>query len=314
MTRRDKHEVAGIAGESDELAGTRYSAVRRLGRGAAGTVFEANHREVGKRVAVKLLHAHLAGDERILERLTIEAQAQARIDHPNLVPVHDVGTTPDGRPFYVMPLLVGRSLQEELDERDEILAREARGLVLELLEALSAVHREGVHRDVKPSNIFLCERPRTLKLLDLGVLKVAEHAQLIAPPKVVTQVGISVGTPRYMSPEAARGRQVDARADLYSVGLVLYRMIAGRGPFDDHASVCSMLIAQVKDEPEPPSIYASQHISPEARRAGHAGHRQAAGRSVFYGKGLRARAQGVALRHVFGGRAGALAADSAGRA
>ncbi|MBI4953275.1 MAG: protein kinase [Myxococcales bacterium] len=260
----------------DPLAGdTKYAVVRRLGAGGMGQVYEALHRALGATVVVKLLHEHLADNPRSVDRMRLEAQALARLRHPNLVAVTDFGVAPGGAPYFVMERLVGASLADELRARGPLAAREAIGIVRQALAGLGVAHEAGlVHRDVKPANIFLCrtgvaaggapaaEEPR-VKLLDFGVAKVVHAASdAPAPLALPTRKGVLVGTPRYASPEQVLGGPVDARADLYSMGLVLYACLCGRGPFDDCPSAVDMLQAHATRTPEPPSRHAPPSHGP----------------------------------------------------
>ncbi|MCC6522939.1 MAG: serine/threonine protein kinase [Polyangiaceae bacterium] len=258
----------------DPLAGDpKYAVVRRLGAGGMGQVYEALHRALGATVVVKLLHEHLADNPRSVDRMRLEAQALARLRHPNLVAVTDFGVAPGGAPYFVMERLVGVSLADELRAHGPLAAREAIGIVRQALAGLGVAHEAGlVHRDVKPANIFLCrtaapalpraEAPR-VKLLDFGVAKVIHAASdAPAPLALPTRKGVLVGTPRYASPEQVLGGRVDARADLYSMGLVLYACLCGRGPFDDCPSAVDMLQAHATRTPEPPSRHAAPSHGP----------------------------------------------------
>lgn len=264
--------------EQDPLAGHgKYRAVRALGQGGMGEVFEAEHQGLGTRVVIKLLHAELADKPHLLDRMRIEAQALARLRHPNLVRVTDFDVTPAGRPFFVMEYLDGRNVKDEAEQRGGALpAGEALEIVRQALAGLAVAHEAGlVHRDVKLDNLFLVDPPasastaseplagRTVKVLDFGVAKVL-HAgeQAPAPLAVPTDSGVVVGTPRFFAPEQARGKPLDHRADIYSMGLVLYSLLAGRGPFDHATSVSEMARAHAFDLPEPPSHFAAQALSP----------------------------------------------------
>ncbi len=259
--------------ETRLLDGTAYKAVRPLGRGGMGEVFEAEHLGLKKRVVVKLLRPELCGDRSLVERLHIEAQALARLDHPGIVGVHDMGTTAEGRPFFVLDYLSGRTLADELKVRGTLPVQEALGLALEVLEALAAAHEAGlVHRDIKPSNVFLVDArkptgmngataagppPRRVKLIDFGVVKVQSAPFDRAFP---TEQGQFVGSPATASPEQARGEAVDPRSDLYAVGVLLYLMIAGKSPFPNAVIPRSALAAHVLDVPAPLSKRATQPI------------------------------------------------------
>jgi eukaryotic-like serine/threonine-protein kinase len=261
--------------EPDPLTGTAYRCSMRagrpvrLGRGAMGEVLEAEHVALGKRVAVKLLRAELAANPDVVDRLRLESQI-ARIVHPNLVSITDVGCTPEGRPFLVMERLTGHTLRAELTNRGHLPIGEAIDLVRQLLAGLGALHRAGiVHRDVKLENLFLCEPidggGRTLKLLDFGVAKVID-ARLCpdtpAPLALATREGVAVGTPRYIAPEVALGGPVRPCADVYAAGMVLYMLVAGRDPFHELRDFLSLIRAHATVDPCPPSTLAPQPVSP----------------------------------------------------
>jgi serine/threonine protein kinase len=226
-------------GPGDVLEG-RYEIVRPLGAGAMGVVFEARHRELGKRVAVKAMRTDVAGDADLIARFRQEAQAASAIGHPNIVEVFDLGTAA-GSLFMVMELLPGQSLAELL-AREPLLTPERAGRIsAQVLSALAAAHRQGiVHRDLKPDNIFLVKREddaEFVKLLDFGIAKIlaaADERRVPAgqTPKP-TQYGIVMGTPQYMAPEQARGLPgIDHRVDLWATGCVLYEALCGRTPFE----------------------------------------------------------------------------------
>ena len=244
----------------DPFFGTPYRTVRHLAAGGMGDVFVIAHRQLGREFVAKLLHQRFAADGRLLDRMRIEAQALGRLDHPNIVTVSGFGTARDGRPFIVMELLRGRTLAAELSLRGHLPPIEALYYLRQLLLALGAAHTLGVvHRDIKPENLFLVERPdgtRFLKVLDFGVARVLpgfdEHAP--KPLALPTDTGIVVGTPRFVSPEGATGEKVDQRADLYTAGLVLYVLLAGRGPFDHLRGDAALLSAHAHGRPTPPSI------------------------------------------------------------
>ena len=251
--RRASSTLAGA-----RLAGTPYLVVRAVGRGGMGTVYEVEHAELGRRAALKVLHRHHHDRPDLAARLREEARLQARLRHPNLVEVFDLGVTADGRPWFAMPLLLGRDLRDELGRGGALPADAAAALVAQALDGLSAAHAAGfVHRDVKPENLFL-EADGTLKVLDFGVAKA-----LGGGAGGATDHGASPGTPRSMAPEQCAGGPVDARADVYAAGLVLYELVAGRGPYDDllgndHA----LRYAHCTRRPAPPSAISPRPVPP----------------------------------------------------
>lgn len=241
------------AGPSPELLeplldGTAYRAISFLGAGGMGAVWRIEHRFLRKRFALKVLHAHLRA---FADRMRLEAEAMGRLNHPGIVEVIDFWIAADGRPCLVMELLEGCTLWDELAERVRLPVEEALDIARQILSALVGAHGLGiVHRDLKPENIFLHEAPglgRVTKVLDFGIARVLPDAPPSAPNPTAfrTVTGAPLGSHRFMSPEAWRGAKVDARADVYSLGLILYVMLAGQGPFDAGESM-----------PAPPSTYA----------------------------------------------------------
>jgi serine/threonine-protein kinase len=275
--RREQSPLAGDGGPApaaDALAGTPYRFVRKIGRGGMGEVVEAEHVALGKRVVVKLLHRSLASRPDLVDRMRLEAQALARLAHPNLVVVHDYGRTPEGRPYIVMEQLVGRTLREELRSRGRLPPAEAIELVRQTLSGLAAAHALGlVHRDVKLENLFVCdaaEGARTLKVLDFGIAKVLPAARSPGAPEPLafpTEEGVAIGTPRFFAPEQARGQAVDARTDVYATGVVLYTLLAGRGPFDHLHALYELSQAQADEMPAPPSHHAGVPLPEDLERA-----------------------------------------------
>lgn len=251
------------------LDGTPYRFVARLGEGGMGTVLEAEHTGLAQRVVVKLLKAELAARSDLVDRLRVEAQALARLAHPNLVKVTDFGTTAAGRAYLAMERLQGRTLAEELTRRRPIPVAEALALMSQALAGLHAAHVAGlVHRDVKPENLFLCH-DGTLKVLDFGVAKVVDEAALsgLVRPRFSTHEGGMVGTPHFAAPEQLEGGVVTPATDVYAAGLVLYELLSGVHPFAKHKTADAIHHAQLVEMPPPPSRVSSQAISPELDRA-----------------------------------------------
>jgi serine/threonine-protein kinase len=203
-----------------------------------GEVYIVEQAFLGRRFALKIIKPQHGDNHRFADRMRIEAQAAARLNHPNIVQVIDFWIAADHRPCMVMELLSGRTLSAELVERRRLPLAEALALTGQMLSALGAAHDLGiVHRDIKPENLFLhqpVDHPRVLKVLDFGIARVLPSAPHLAPKPldVPTKTGTFLGSPRFASPETVHGEHVDQRADLYSVGLVLYIMLTGRGAFD----------------------------------------------------------------------------------
>jgi serine/threonine-protein kinase len=229
--------------DGESISGTRYRVVRLIGVGGMGTVYEVEHTELGKRFVLKALLRELSRREDLVIRLRNEWRALGRLEHPNIVTVTDAGTSSNGVPFYVMERLEGETLAQRMRRTRRFPVREAVEIAIGVLEGLAAAHQIGVvHRDVKPPNIFLLNGGRA-KVLDFGVAKIADD------PGVVTARGVAVGTPRYMSPEQARGEAVDGRADVYAVGLILFETIAGVSPFDDARDANELILAHLAKAP-----------------------------------------------------------------
>lgn len=254
----------------DILRGTAYRATRELGQGSMGLVVEAEHLALGTMFVVKLLHQALAERPDFVDRMRIEAQSLARLRHPNLVTVTDFSVTPAGIPFLVMERLAGHTIAEERRLRRAFPLEEAIDMARQTLAGLAVVHEAGiVHRDIKAGNLFLCDGPpgrRTVKLLDFGIAKVlasAPRGRAPQPLRYPTAEGVTIGTPRCLSPEQARGLVVDARTDLYAVGVLLYTLLVGVGPFDHLRTSIDLLHAHIHLVPVPPSQRAFQSIPPE---------------------------------------------------
>lgn len=239
------------------VPGTRYSVLGHLGSGGMGSVYLVEHTELGKQFVLKALFRELAGRKDLVGRLRQEWRALARLNHPNIVNVTDAGTSDNGVPFYVMERVEGETLSDLLRREHALGIPRAVSLCAAVLEGLSAAHEIGiVHRDVKPPNIFVVAGG-SVKLLDFGIAKLADQSA-----EVITARGIAIGTPRYMSPEQAKGQAVDARADLYAVGLVLFETIAGTGPFDDARDANELLLCHLSKPPPRLSAF-HRGVTPE---------------------------------------------------
>ena len=216
--------------EVGHLLGGKYQIVRRIGVGGMGSVYEAKHAGLGTPVAIKVLLQQLAKVPTVADRFRREAQVSATLKSPHVIQVTDVDQLPDGRPYLVMELLEGESLQDYLEKHETLSREEAVDLGLQILLGLECAHALGVvHRDLKPGNVFLDTRGvgRVAKLLDFGVAKVKATPEFQA----LTRPGMVMGTPEYMAPEQAfSADQADARSDLYSVGVMLYEMLSGKLP------------------------------------------------------------------------------------
>ena len=224
----------------DPIVGTQigqYRVGRPVGAGGIGSVFEATHQQIGRRVAIKVLRAEHARNQETVTRLFNEARAVNRVEHPGLVQIFDCDYLPDGRAYLVMEFLQGETLSARLRRyRSPMSEPEARRISWQLASALAAAHKKSiVHRDLKPGNIMLVPDPmgnavERVKLLDFGIAKLDAQSLNLEDP--LTRTGALMGTPHYMSPEQCRGaRGVDDRADVYSLAVIMFQMLAGRLPF-----------------------------------------------------------------------------------
>ena len=211
----------------------RYRVLRQLGEGGMGVVYEAEDENLGRTVAIKRIHEAGMAPPQARERLWREARSAARVNHPNLCQIYEIGEE-DGDPYLVMEKLEGESLADAI-ARHPFAVGEAVQIVLGMLNALEAMHRRGLlHRDLKPSNVFLTEHG--VKLLDFGLARLFDPASFVDPAdrklaEPITATRMLLGTPRYMPPEALRGEDLDVRADLWSVGALLFEMLSGKPPF-----------------------------------------------------------------------------------
>jgi eukaryotic-like serine/threonine-protein kinase len=231
----------------------KYEVIGFLGRGGMGSVFLAKNRALDAPVAIKVLSRELARRGDGADRLLREARAAAKLNHPNVVRVFDVGRLETGSPFIVMERLVGADLEQVLRERSSLPSAEAAGYVAEACRGLAHAHERGfVHRDLKPANLFVChDGPEpTIKLLDFGISKPASASSVEGD---LTQDGDLLGSPHYMSPEQLRSsRSVDHRTDIWALGVILYRLVTGTHPF--HArGLAGLAVAIATDPPKPPS-------------------------------------------------------------
>jgi serine/threonine protein kinase len=235
-----------------DLLDGKYRLVRRLGEGSAAEAWEAENVLLERTVAIKILHAHLATESATRARFLAEARAAARIAHPNVVDVFDIGVSSEGSPFIVMELCDGETLSTVIDGRGAMGVSYAADLMMQVLAALHAAHALGiVHRDLKPDNLIVVHpRPDqpTLKVLDFGIAQgVFGETGALAE-----EGGFVFGTPEYMPPEQARGESVDARADLYAAGAILYELLTGVVPFAG-SSATETLALMLTRAPTPPS-------------------------------------------------------------
>ena len=250
---RAAHDPTKLIGR---VVGGKYQVERILGRGGMGTIYVAVQQPLGRRVALKVLHPSLGedGDPEFQKRFLLEAATLSQLAHPNIVVVHDYGSLEDqpGACFMVMELLEGRTINQVLNDVGTFDTARALRITRDIARALRAAHDLGViHRDLKPANVMLSPGPdgETVKVLDFGLVKVVRDDS-----EELTQEGRFLGSPRYMSPEQIQRLPMDGRSDLYSLGVILYRMLSGQVPFAGEHAVQTLMAHLSK--PVPPM---SQH-------------------------------------------------------
>jgi serine/threonine protein kinase len=232
-----------------------YLVIRKLGEGGMGAVYLAEDTRLDRKAAIKTLRPELAADPAHRERFEREAKAAARVEHDHIVPIWQIGTTPDGTPFIAMPFLQGETLDSRLQREPGANLGILLKVAKEVADGLAAAHNKGlIHRDIKPGNVWLegdlsskqlVEQIRRCKILDFGLVRTVD-----TDDSQLTASGAILGTPAYMAPEQAKGEKVDHRADLFSLGVMLYRMATGALPFQG-SNAMAVLIALTTETPPP---------------------------------------------------------------
>jgi serine/threonine-protein kinase len=241
--------------EEEDLVGRvlagRYRIVALLGAGGMGSVYRAEHVHMRKAVAIKVLHREMTSMPEVVARFEREAVAAARIEHPNVATATDFGSLDNGSFYLALEFVEGQSLAALIKAEGPLDEARALRIARQITDALAAAHSAGiVHRDLKPDNVMLVDREHAnafVKVLDFGIAKVKLETSSDQP---LTQMGVVFGTPEYMSPEQARGLDVDARSDLYALGLILYEMLNGTSPFR-HEDLVAVLTRQITMNPDP---------------------------------------------------------------
>ncbi|HTR52043.1 MAG TPA: serine/threonine-protein kinase, partial [Kofleriaceae bacterium] len=256
----------GFALEPGTMLGD-YRIEGKLGEGGMGVVFSAIHPLIGKRAAIKVLKKELCADPIALERFINEARAVNEIGHPNIVDIFTFGETLGGRSYLVMEWLKGTTLRDRI-ARERLRLPDVCAIVRPLARALAAAHDKGIiHRDLKPENVFLVDvkgEATIVKLLDFGIAKLGRAGRSLER----TATGEMVGTPMYIAPEQARGREIDARADIYSLGGIVFELLTGRPPFV--ADNAMDMVAQHLIEPPPSPRELAPDVPIELDRVVHA--------------------------------------------
>jgi eukaryotic-like serine/threonine-protein kinase len=247
------------------VVGDRYITQKLIGEGGWSAVYLAFDRVLHRDVALKLLHRPLAANPDNLQRFKREAMAASKLNHANIAAIYDYGVLPSGQPYIVMEHLVGESLSERIEKRTATSETEAIEIVFQVASALSHAHKNGIlHRDIKPSNIFVLSDTdngaatgTNVKLLDFGLAKLLDDDRF----STMTDSGVALGTPSYMSPEQIQRKKVDCRTDIYSLGCTLYELLTGVKPFQ--GSVMDCMHAHLLEDPPPMRNHSSTNgVSP----------------------------------------------------
>jgi serine/threonine protein kinase len=248
-------ELEQLTPRTREAIARRYDLIHKLGNGGMGQVYEAFDRDTGEAVALKVLNPDIASDPVVLERFCNELRVARKITHRNVCRIYDLHR--DGAAVFIsMELIHGQSLRQALRREAPLPDEQVVTIARQICAGLSEVHRQNiVHRDLKPENVMI-DHQRAVKLMDFGIAR--------APASAITLTGQLVGTPAYMAPEQAEGKDVDARTDIYALGLVLYEMSTGRGAFQGNTPV-EVALKQIRETPAAPCKL-QPNVSPRLER------------------------------------------------
>jgi eukaryotic-like serine/threonine-protein kinase len=221
----------------------RYQIVKLLGEGGMGAVYRAHDRELDRVVALKVIRPELARNAQVLQRFKQELILARQITHRNIIRIFDLGQA-EGTRFITMEFIEGEDLSQILAHRGKLPAPEAAGIIAQVARGLEAAHSEGVvHRDLKPQNIMIDAQGKA-SVMDFGIARSMDASNM-------TRTGALMGTPTYMSPEQAQGQKVDARSDLYMLGIIFYELLTGNPPFEAKHPMAT-LVRRLKEKPKPP--------------------------------------------------------------
>ena len=271
VERCPEHDIPVVTFTDRDLTGEtlddRYRIHAVIGRGGMGVIYRAEQLLIGRTVALKVLHKEVVRSEMHLKRFLREAKAMASLSNPHTVTLHDFGATSEGLLYYTMELLDGKPLSEVIRDEAPLEWRRAIDFVLQCCSSLEEAHRNGIlHRDIKPDNLFVISNPRDrsefLKVLDFGIAKVLGDPTL----EKLTQTGLAIGTPAYVSPEQILSKSAGPASDLYSLAVVLFEMVAGRPPFTG-GSPMEVLLKHLNEMPQPlPKANPSVDLPKELQR------------------------------------------------
>ncbi len=252
-----------------------YEIIEKVGEGGMSAVYRARHTHLNREVAVKMLHPHLVSNRTSRERFSQEARAVSQIEHPNVVRLLDFGITEENRPYIVMDFLRGKALSQIIKQSGPMDIASALSIFVQICDALAYTHEKGiVHRDLKPSNIILLEARRrsadpekaapdlVAKIVDFGIAKLSQHEE--AGVAALTQTGDVFGSPLYMSPEQARGEKLDNRADIYSMGCLMYECLTGVTPVTG-TNMLEILYRHMNEMPKPMNTVGAANHAPIPR-------------------------------------------------